>query len=435
MIAASVGATVWWQKKAIEYPLYELATGPRSLYMIKIASHTLRQEGPEFLKIFLKSFEKDRFPQVYVVDNNKKEILNRPVPEITFTRAQKLLNENSDLHIVRKITLADGTKYVLFVPKSEARFDDIRHPPKEPTSPFLVPILLGVIASLGCSAFLAWYFSKPIRHLRWALDAVSAGNLETRVAPLMDNQRDEIADLGRNFDHMAQKIQQLVGSQKRLLHDVSHELRSPLARLQAVIGLARQQPDKMQSYLERIEQEVTRFDLLVGELLTLSRLESKINENSDEYFDLMEMINAIAEDARFEAETHHRHLIFEPGNEVLIQGRAKLLYRAIENVIRNAIKYTPEHTSVTVEINTSHSQYVVISVTDQGLGIPEQDIEMVFEPFYRSQSQISTAGYGLGLAIARRAIIAHGGLIKATNRPEKGLRVDIQLPIATSKES
>ncbi len=434
MIAASVGVTVWWQKKVIDYPIYELATGPRSLYMIKIASHTLKHEGPEFLKTFLKSFENDRFPQVYVVDHRKKEILNRPVPEITFTHAQKLLTENSELHIVRKIALEDGSQYLLFVPKNQARFDDVRHPPKQPPSSFLVPILLGVMASLGCSAFLAWYFSKPIRHLRWALDAVSAGNLETRVAPLMDNQRDEIADLGRNFDHMAQKIQHLVGSQQRLLHDVSHELRSPLARLQAAIGLARQQPDKMQNFLDRIEHEVTRFDLLVGELLTLSRLESHINENSDEYFDLMELVKAIAEDARFEAETHRRHLIFEPGNEVLVQGRAKLLYRAIENVIRNAIKYTPEHTSVTVKMDTSHPQYVLISVTDQGQGIPEKDIETVFEPFYRSESQPSITGYGLGLAIARRAINAHGGQIRAKNLPKGGLGVEIQLPTATHKE-
>ena len=162
----------------------------------------------------------------------------------------------------------------------------------------MLPISIGILASLGFSALLAWYLAKPIRHLRGAFDAAAAGKLDTRIGPRMGRRRDEIADLGRDFDRMAHQLQILLGSQRRLLHDVSHELRSPLARLQAAIGLARQQPEKLDASLDRIERESGRLDELVGELLTLSRLEAGMSGAADEEVDLVELVAGIADDAR-----------------------------------------------------------------------------------------------------------------------------------------
>lgn len=437
MVAAGVGATVWLQKQTHDPMFKDLATGPRTSFMINLASKTLVRSDAQTLRNFLAALKDERIPQVYVVDDLKHEILERSVPEIAFTHAQNLIKQNSEFHIVRRVTTKDGHAYLLFVPRDQTRHDEFRSQAAKPQpSPFIVPIIFGAIASLGCSTFLAWYFSKPIRHLRWALDAVSAGNLDTRVGPLMESQRDEIADLGRNFDHMAHKLQQLVASQQRLLHDVSHELRSPLARLQVAIGLARQKPDKLDSSLDRIEQEVSRFDELVGELLTLSRLETGITEDTDEYFDLTELVRGISEDARFEAEVNKRQLIFLGEGEILIKGRAKLLYRAIENVIRNAVKYTLPSTSVTVKLDRHLPDRVLITVSDYGPGVPEKDLETVFEPFFRSNPGDNVSGYGLGLAIARRAVVAHSGQIRAFNRnPKEGSGLCVEIVLMTSHVS
>jgi two-component system OmpR family sensor kinase len=301
-----------------------------------------------------------------------------------------------------------------------------------PPSP-LLPISIGILASLGFSALLAWYLATPIRYLRGAFDAVAAGKLDTRIGPRMGRRRDEIADLGRDFDRMAGQLQILVGSQRRLLHDVSHELRSPLARLQAAIGLARQQPEKLEASLDRIERESGRLDELVGELLTLSRLEAGTSGAADEEVDLVELVASIADDARFEAEAHGRRVQFSGEGEVLVQVRAELLHRAFENVIRNAVKYTREGTTVEVRVERQPTpDRLIVTVDDRGPGVPESDLPAIFEPFFRGGAGVKTAGFGLGLAIARRAIEAHGGNIQAMNRPGGGLRVEIVLPAGES---
>ncbi len=245
----------------------------------------------------------------------------------------------------------------------------------------------------------------------------------------MGRRRDEIADLGRDFDRMAQQLQILVGSQRRLLHDVSHELRSPLARLQAAIGLARQQPEKLDASLDRIERESGRLDELVGELLTLSRLEAGMSGAMDEEVDLVGLVAGIADDAQFEAEASGRHVRFCGDGEFVVKARAELLHRALDNVIRNAVKYTRKGTEVEVEVERRTApDCLIVTVADRGPGVPESDLQTVFEPFFRSDSSVATAGFGLGLAIARRAIEMHGGTIRVMNREGGGLCVAIVLP-------
>lgn len=289
------------------------------------------------------------------------------------------------------------------------------------------PLLGGVVASVISAALLAWYIAKPIRHLRTAFANAATGNLTLRIADAMGRRRDELADLGRDFDRMADQLGALMGGQRRLLHDVSHELRSPLARLQAAIGLARQQPDKVLASMERIERESVRMDRLVGELLTLSRLDAGVAGALDESVDMGELVGGIVDDAGFEAEAMGRRLDYQDGGSAQVQGKAELLHRALENVIRNAIRYSPDGASVTVATAWDTAGYG-IRVSDQGPGVVEAELESIFEPFYRSANNAHPDGHGLGLAIAKRVVEAHGGSICARNRAQGGLEVAISLP-------
>ena len=203
-------------------------------------------------------------------------------------------------------------------------------------------VLAGILASLAFSAGLAWYVAKPIGHLRQAFRAVSAGKLNTRVRARMGRRRDEFSDLAQDFDSMTGQLEALIGAQRRLLHDISHELRSPLARLQAAIGLVRQNPQQLDATLDRLEREVTRLDELVDEVLTLARLDSGLPGVSPQTFDLLALLDEVIGDAQFEAESLHKCVRYRGGGEARMQGRADLLMRAVENIVRNAIRYTPE---------------------------------------------------------------------------------------------
>lgn len=305
--------------------------------------------------------------------------------------------------------------------------------PPSPQQSVLLPMATGATIALVLSAMVAWSLSRPLRLLRLAFADAAAGQLERRVAPMLGRQRDEFAALARDFDRMAEQLQALLGSQQRLLHDVSHELRSPLARLQAAIGLARQQPEKRDASLDRIERESGRLDALVGELLTLSRLEAGTSGAADEEIDLVELLWNIVDDARFEAEASGRWVHFSGAGEALAKARPELLHRAFDNVIRNAVKYTAEGTTVEISVERWIApDHLIVTVTDRGPGVAEDDLQAIFEPFFRSGSSPTTTGFGLGLAIARRAIEAHGGSIHAQNRPDGGLRMAIVLPVGLS---
>jgi two-component system, OmpR family, sensor kinase len=291
------------------------------------------------------------------------------------------------------------------------------------------PIVGGLIASLISGALIAWYVAKPVRTLRAAIDAASAGNLRTGIAEAIGSRHDELADLGRDFDRMAARLRALIDAQQRLLHDVSHEMRSPLARVQAAIGLARQQPEQAAYAMDRIERESMRMDVLVGGLLTLARLQAGFVGSIDERIDLDELVMAIVDDASFEAEAKARKVTLTAASGALVRGNSDLLRRGIENIVRNAVKYTFERRTVTVDTGLGEDgRNVRITVCDQGPGVLDADLEAIFEPFFRAPGATGHEGHGLGLAIAKRAIEAHGGTISASNRSEGGLSMRIELP-------
>lgn len=293
------------------------------------------------------------------------------------------------------------------------------------------PVMAGCLASLLCAAGLAWYFAKPIRRLRSGFDALSAGNLDVRVMPGMGARRDDLADLGWDFDRMAERMQAVLEGQRRLLHDVSHEMRSPLARLQAAIGLARQQPGRVEDSMLRIERESERMNRLIGELLTLSRLEAGGSMAVGEV-DMDEVMTGVVEDARFEGLERKVEIDYVPGRMGRVQGNAEMLHRAIENVVRNALRFSPVGEAVHIEAGMNESGDFEITILDQGPGVDAQDLLRIFTPFFRGTAETNGDGYGLGLAIARQVVIGSGGHIAAMNTDAAGLLVSIQIPAGRS---
>ena len=282
--------------------------------------------------------------------------------------------------------------------------------------------------------------AQPIHRLKWGFDQLIKGKLDVRLQKTMGKRHDELADLARDFDQMAAHINYLISSRNQLLHDVSHELRSPLARLNVAIALLRQNPARMQEIFERIESESHRLDQMVDELLTLSRVESGVPE-LDNYLDINNLIYAVVEDAKFEASTSDvmiqsniTHIDDTKKICHIIKGNGQLLRRALENVIRNAIHHSTSGKSVEVNLfSDTLKQCYIISISDRGTGVEEGKLSSIFDPFVRVHPNNSGEGFGLGLAIANRAVLAHGGTIKAENRRGGGLVVTIKLPFDTGK--
>ena len=305
--------------------------------------------------------------------------------------------------------------------------------PEPPLFPPLMPIVWGSLVSLLFAALLAWYVARPIRLLRASFAGVAGGRLETRVGSAMGARNDELADLGKEFDVMADRLQALLASQRRLLHDVSHELRSPLARLQAAADLVRQQPDRTTEFVTRIERDTARIDRLVGELLTLARLDAGMAGNLDEDADLHEIVADIADGARFEAAARNVAVEVAGDSHIAVRGNPELIHRALENVVRNAVRHSPADSAIELGIRfDAATGRVRLTVSDHGSGVSSGDLEVIFTPFFRSATADAYSGYGLGLAIARSVALAHGGGIDAANRSDGGLAVTLELPNARS---
>ncbi len=302
-----------------------------------------------------------------------------------------------------------------------------------------VPGLIIAIISSGLVCYLlSWYMTKPIVRLRAATRQLTAGDLTARSGAPPSKRRDEIAGLMRDFDAMAERLELLVKAQSRLLNDISHELRSPLARLNVALGLARQRAGvESADMLDRIELEASRLNELIGRILTLARLEDGEQRVPQIPVPLGELVASVAEDAEFEAQERHCHVhTMIPEGDWGVRGNDSLLHSAVENVVRNAIRYTQEGTSVEIELTSAKRDggtEAVLQVSDSGPGVPEDALGKLFEPFYRLDDARGrlTGGVGLGLAITERAVRFHGGKVSARNRPEGGLMVEIRLPLIT----
>jgi two-component system, OmpR family, sensor histidine kinase CpxA len=300
-------------------------------------------------------------------------------------------------------------------------------------------LVIAIISSGLVCYFLSWYLTKPIVRLRAATRRLAAGDLTARTGAPVTKRRDEVAGLMRDFDAMAERLEILLKAQSRLLNDISHELRSPLARLNVALGLARQRSGgENTDMLERIELEASRLNELIGRILTLARLEDGEQRVPRTPVPLDELVLNIADDAEFEAQARRCHVHTTiPHGDWGVRGNSSLLHSAVENVVRNAIRYTQEGTSVEIELayaDAASGPEAVLKVTDSGPGVPADALNKMFEPFYRLDDARGrlTGGVGLGLAITERAVRFHGGRVEAHNRVEGGLSVEIHLPLISS---
>lgn len=323
-----------------------------------------------------------------------------------------------------KVILGDDQVYLYVI--ELARF--------QPPTFFTVRIILQILAvviigGLFCY-FLAGYLTSPIIKLRSATQKLAEGDFEIRVAEKVGNRRDELAHLAKDFDEMAERIENLINSEKRLTQDISHELRSPLARMNVALELARAKtnPETI-NLLQRIETESGRLNELIGQLLTLSKLETGSQSFEKHEINLTKLVEQITSDANFEARADNKTVQVKQKIEAKVLGNEQLLRSAIENVVRNAVRYTNDETTVDISIE-SIEKNALISIKDCGDGVPEEDLEKLFKPFYRVQEarDRKSGGTGLGLAIAERAVSNHNGMIKAENT-EQGLLVKIILPM------
>jgi len=364
----------------------------------------------------------------YVIDAQGRDLLGRPVSASLWADVEAapdqvdLSRARHGLGLIQRVAMPGGAAATMFVPAAILR-GRLGRLQEDAPPPLWVPVVATILISTLFGGFLAWYVSQPIRQLRWALRRLAAGQLDTRVQAQMGRRRDELAELGADFDRMAQRMQLLVSAQQRLLHDVSHELRSPLARIQAAVGIARQQPERVTAMQERVERESMRLDALVGELLTLARLETEATSAASQPIDAIELLAEVCDDARFEAQASNRDLLFSFSGEYWIQGHGELLYRAFENIVRNAVKFTHESTVVEVHAQASATG-LVVTVTDHGPGVPQEFHAQMFEPFQRV-GDAGVEGFGLGLTIAKRAIESHGGRIEAQAAEGGGLTIRV----------
>jgi signal transduction histidine kinase len=369
-----------------------------------------------------------------VIDDNFNDLLDRGVPEVwrnAFRNprfrprygAYGAEANRRDRQVTDELTGPSGEVFrFLFVQTRITLLNYLALPATQ-----VGVVTLAVIMAAGTALLLARSLSSPIVRLQRATRSLAAGALDTRIGFPLDRRKDEVGTLARDFDAMVERIQALVTDKEVLLRDVSHELRSPLARIRVALALAERKADAAsQSDLERIEQETERLDQLVGQILTLSRLRSSTLDHHVAV-DMKEIITEVVADARFE--NPNVPIEFKAAAVPPVTGDAAELGSAVENIVRNAVLHSGATARVEIELR-SRGPRIEIAIRDNGPGVPEDQLARLFEPFYRvdPSRDHKRSGYGLGLAIAASIIERHGGTIEAKNRPDGGLRVSVMLP-------
>jgi two-component system sensor histidine kinase CpxA len=459
----------FWAAQALFLVLAILVT-----IALRPARHGVESEGPQILAEAVNAYQSGgersahdyveelshtRHVRAFVFDPSGHELAGRRVlPWIEDVR-QGAPPREGPMHrrgwidrllpdpFVRQALTLDGKRYTLVL--------ELPPGPRVFFGPHDVPGL-GIAIAVSTSGLmcylLAWSMTSPVTRLRKAAQSLAAGDLSARAGAPAGGRRDELTELMRDFDRMAERIEGLVDSQSRLLKDVSHELRSPLARLSVALGLARQRavselgPEaapELELALNRIELEADRLNQLIQRLLTISRLESGTDGLHKTTFSLRELVEQVAHDAEYETPGRGCRVTI-PGNTpadaadvFLVEGDPDLLRSAMENVVRNATRYTAEGTTVEVRLERQQAtkgeeEEIIVRVLDSGPGVPDEALPKIFEPFYRldhARNQ-QTGGAGLGLSIADRAIRLHSGQLRASNRKEGGLEVEIRIPAA-----
>lgn len=418
---------------------------PRSSYILDPAFSSVRLEASQALQSFerngcagFENFARDRHEKLALADGTGAELCGQVMPDYSgqVGAAGEIYGRkiDDDTVWVFPVSSADGKMYRFLLSvhhEQHSWYSDLIH--------WANPQLPVAIAVGGVTTFvLVLVFTRPLTRLRTAARQLARGNLDARVPEKPQTgasfKGDEFDALVHDFNHMAERLQSLVDAQKLLLRDVSHELRSPLARLSVALELSREDADQeMSAHLDRIERETERLNQLIGQLLTLSSMEAVEDLRKLERVVLKQLLEEILPDAEYEAQQHNASIELDASCDCAVSGRRELIYRALENVVRNAIRYTAAGTAIEITLQKEETgRHAQIEVSDRGPGIPESELESIFRPFYRVDTARSaqTGGFGVGLAIADRAIKLHNGSIQASNRSDGGTTIRIMLPLA-----
>jgi two-component system sensor histidine kinase CpxA len=340
------------------------------------------------------------------------------------------VNRSADLRVAgRRWTPGTQSRMVLAWPSSDGKYHLLidgpaPHGPWSNTSSYL---WIGG-AAFAFSYILTLLLGSPLRTLEHAVQRFGTGDLSARA----DTRRqDEFGELARSFNLMAERIETLLTAERRLLQDVSHELRSPLARLEFAVELARNSPDSNKA-LNRIKKETDRLSILVSELLQVTRAENDPQSRNLAAIPLRGLLEDVIGDTTVESEARDVSLHLDAISSLELRGDRELLRRAVENVLRNAIRFAPEQTAVDISLRQQDDK-ALIAIRDHGPGVPEDSLSNLFKPFFRVEADRNrdTGGIGLGLSIAQRAVAIHQGQIRARNA-HPGLLVEIELPGSTA---
>ena len=414
------------------------------------AARAFESGGAPALQGWLQSLAGEPLSRTFVVGPDGREVLGRPLPRTLNAwpdpeRGGTTTHSGAPPGAIAPI----GGALVLVAPGGETYHvvvGPVRDSPRLfgelelPGVPLAI-LAIALAASAGVCYLLARYLAAPVDRLRLATRQLAAGDLDVRVLPALRGRQDDLGLLAADLDAMAQRLRQLLEAKQQLLRDVSHELRSPLTRLQLALSLARREHSSADRYLARIACEADRLEQLIARTLKLVRLERPANALIEpRSVDIGELLHNIGSDVAIEADARGCLVNVQARERVLVCGDLELLRSAFENVIRNAVRFSPAGAVVVVSARrvaqTDMGETVEIAVHDTGPGVPEKDLRQIFEPFYRvdaARAHQGAAGEGLGLAIAARALAVHGGAISAHNTPGGGLAVVVTLPLAGSE--
>jgi two-component system, OmpR family, sensor kinase len=429
LVLLSTAAVAFYRFSQIQAPdLNELATQ---------ASVRLKKDGVNGVRDWIAESEKKYIGRtIFVVDYTGVDILGRTLPE----RLQSYVRRLERAGLMSKGVPRDREPNPLllspqFFDRDDSVYTILTDAPGGVWGALTPDIRVVLFAfALAISGLVCWwlarYVSKPVERLQSSARSLAAGNLDSRVGKEFSRRHDELGVLARDFDTMADHVRTLIASKESLLRAMSHELRSPLARLRVALSLARRGSDAARQY-DRIELEAERLDVIIGQMLQLSHLRAVEPTLPRVPVDLTTLLTEVVEDARIEANAVNKNVEWTPTTSVEIEGDHDLMRSAIENVLRNAVRFTKEGTAVEVAMMREGGDTRIV-IEDHGPGVPENELAKIFEPFHRvaESRDRDSGGTGLGLAITARIVNLYSGEVIARNRSGGGLSVEIRLPTA-----
>lgn len=404
----------------------------RSSGMIALAE--LERGGVPAASSYIENFEHDTRLRACLFDLNGNPVAGKECETFADMRSRAAMSRSPQVGV--KLGLV---RVALVLPGSDGR--DYLFATELPAGPRVAfgmdkaAVALRFAVAFSVSGLVCYlltiYLTGPILRLREAAQKLAQGKLSTRAATSIERRGDELGALGRDFNAMADRVEELISRQRQLIFDISHELRSPLARLNVALDLAR--GGKAGSLpFDHMESDLVRLNEMIGRLLTMARLDTAPIQVEMTRVDIAELVGQIANDAGFEAQKRDVVVRFAAQEQYYVRGNAELLHSAIENVVRNAVRYTAAGTAVEISLELADKSQVLLEIRDHGKGVAENDLGKIFQPFYRvaEARDRESGGVGLGLAIAERVIRIHGGTIRAENVQPTGLKVLLRVPAA-----